>query len=237
MESLGVAAAASRRDGSEAPAQTRIVLRPLGTPAALGLSAILIGTAMLSGLQFHWLQGMDNQRTVAFVSVAACFPLELLAAVLAFLARDGLGGTGFGTFSSVWVVTGLTLLTGPPDATNSALGMFLIVAAVVLGLLLISAGRARLVFGAMLVTGCARLAVTGLYELEGARGLETAAAVVGLVLAAICMYGIVALLSEDLPRPGLLPVGRSGRAEASIAGGFSEQLKDVENEAGVRRQL
>src|SRR5205085_771328 len=78
----------------------RVVLRPLGTPLALGLGAIFFGTVMLSGLQLEWLAGADQQRTVAFVALAAAFPLELLAAVLAFLARDALAGTGFGIFSS-----------------------------------------------------------------------------------------------------------------------------------------
>src|SRR5215213_2844917 len=71
---------ASDRDG-----RARIVLRPLGTPLALGLVAILLGTTMLSGVQLGWFDGAAEQRTVAFV---AAFRLELLAATLCFLARD-----------------------------------------------------------------------------------------------------------------------------------------------------
>jgi succinate-acetate transporter protein len=137
----------------------------------------------------------------------------------------------------VWVVTGLSLLTGAPGATSNALGMFLLIGAALLFLLLVSAGRARMTFGAVIVAGCARLAVTGLYEILGSNGLREAAAVVGLVLATACAYGIVALLTEDLPRRSLLPVGRSGRAASSFAGGLDDQLEDLEHEAGVRRQL
>jgi hypothetical protein len=215
----------------------RVVLRPVGTPIALGLGAILMGTAMLSGLQLGWLSGADQQRTVAFVALAAAFPLELLASVLAFMARDPLAGTGLGIFSSVWAVSGLTLLTGQPDTTNDALGMSLLAGGLLLFLLLVSAGAGRLVFGAVMLVGCARLTMTGLYEVVPSSGLELAAGIVGLVLVAFCAYGIVGLLSEDLPRPSLLPLGRSGRAASSLSDGFAEQLHALENEAGVRRQL
>jgi succinate-acetate transporter protein len=215
----------------------RIFLRPVGTPIAIGLGAIAIGTTMLSAIQFGWLTTAQEQHTVAYVALGAAFPLELLAAIFALLARDALAGTGLAIFSSIWSVTGLTLLNGPPGATNDALGIFMLVGAALLLLLLLSAGRARIVFGAMIITGCARLTVSGLYEIKGTAGLKEAAAIVGMALAAVCAYGIVALLMEDMPRRALLPVGRSGRAAASLAGGLGEQLEDVENEAGVRRQL
>src|SRR3954454_25076817 len=140
----------------------RVFLRPIGTPIALGMGAILIGTVMLSGLQLEWLKGADEQQTVGFIGLAAAFPLELLASVLAFLARDALAGTGLGLFSGIWSVTGLTLLTGQPGATNDGYGMFLILAAIGLVLLLLSAGTSRLFFGALLTTGSARLLVSGL---------------------------------------------------------------------------
>jgi uncharacterized protein len=225
------------RNGSSRDAPARVVLRPVGTPVALGLGAILMGTTMLSGLQFGWLSGVQEQRTVAIVAVAAAFPLELIASVLAFLARDALAGTGLGIFSSVWAVSGLTLLTGPAGATNDALGMFLLLGAGTLLLLLLSAGRGRLILGVLILCGCARLAVTGLYEIKATDGLEEAAAILGLLLGAVAAYGIVALLMEDLPRKALLPVGRSGRAASSLAGGIADQLEDLEHEAGVRRQL
>src|SRR4051812_20342261 len=103
---------------TDASPAVRVALRPLATPVALGMGAILMGTTMLSGLQLGWLEGASEQQVVAFVSLAGAFPLELVAAVLAFLARDALVGTGLGIFSSIWAVSGLTLLTGKPGATN-----------------------------------------------------------------------------------------------------------------------
>src|SRR4051812_27669972 len=99
----------------------RITLRPLGTPIALGMGAIFLGTCMLSGLQLGWLEGPDDQRIVGFVALGGSFPLELLAATLAFLARDALIGTALGIFAAVWSVTGLSLLTGEPGATSDGL--------------------------------------------------------------------------------------------------------------------
>lgn len=223
------------RRGDNGP--VRLFLRPVGTPVAIGLGAIAIGTVMLSALQFGWIAGAQQQHTVAFVALAAAFPLELLAAVFALLSRDALVGTGFAVFSSVWSVTGLSLLSGPAGATNDALGIFLLTGSALLALLFISAGRSRLVFGAIILSGCARLCLTGLYEIKSTHGLKEAAAILGLVLAGACAYGIVALLTEDLPRRSLLPVGRSGRAASSLGGGLREQLEDLEHEAGVRRQL
>lgn len=223
--------------GPDRDPHVRVVLRPLGTPIALGMGAILLGTTMLSGLQLGWLGGAADQRTVGFVGVAAAFPLEFLAAILAFLSRDALAGTGLGIFSSVWSVSGLTLLTGQTGATNDALGLFLLIGAFGLVLLLVSSGGGRAVLGVLILTGAVRLGLTGLYEIIGSTGLRRAAGIAGLVLGAVSAYGIVALLMEDLPRPALLPVGRSGRAASSMQGSFDDQLDDLRNEAGVRRQL
>jgi hypothetical protein len=133
----------------------------------------------------------------------------------------GLGGLLIGTM----MLNGLQLgwLSGADAAT--------------LLLLLLSAGRGRIVFGVVILCGCVRLTLTGLYEVLASDGLQTAAGIAGLVLAGACAYGMAALLMEDLPRKTLLPVGRSGRAASSLAGSFDEQLQAVENEAGVRRQL
>jgi succinate-acetate transporter protein len=153
------------------------------------------------------------------------------------MARDALIGTGLAIFSTMWLVAGISLLTGEPGTTNDALGTFLILGAISLLLLLLSAGRGRLIFGVIIAIGCARLAVTGLYEIEAGTGLQHASGILGLVLAGAAAYGICALLMEDLPRSSLLPVGRSGRAASSVEGTFAEQVEEIENEAGVRRQL
>lgn len=223
-------------DGARGPG-VQIVLRPVGTPIALGMGALIVASVMLAGLQLGWLSGTTEQRTVAFVALVAAFPLEILAAIFAFLARDALAATGLGVFASVWSVSGLTLLTGTPGATNDALGMFQLLGALVLLLLLLAAGKGRLVLGAMIGCGVARLGLTGLYELTDSGGLAHAAGIMGLVLGAVCAYALVALLMEDLPRRAWLPMGRTGKAAAALRGGMEEQVDELEHEAGIRRQL
>jgi succinate-acetate transporter protein len=137
----------------------------------------------------------------------------------------------------VWSVSSLALLSGPPGATNAALGMFLLVAAILLALLLLSAGTSQIVFVLVIARGCVRLTLTGLYEIEASRGQETAAVIAGLVLAAAAAYGIITLLSEDLPGRGLLPSAVAAGRGVSISDGLDQQLEDLENEPGARRQL
>jgi uncharacterized protein len=58
------------------------------------------------------------------------FPLQLVASVFGFLARDVVAGTGMGILAGTWLAVGLILLTGEPGSTSDALGLFLLIAAV-----------------------------------------------------------------------------------------------------------
>jgi hypothetical protein len=54
---------------------------------------------------------------------------------------------------------------------------------------------------------------------------------------AVAAYVGVAALLEDSAKRRVLPLGRRGRARASIDEGLAGQLHEVEHEAGVREQL
>ena len=56
-------------------------------------------------------------------------------------------------------------------------------------------------------------------------------------LAAIAVYGGLALLLEDGASATTLPLGRRGRARTSREGDFGHQIERAEREPGVRRQL
>ena len=73
----------------------RIVLRPVGNPLPLGFLALAGGTLLVSGLQLDWLKPTDGQD-VALILIAFVFPLQLLASVFGYLARDVVAGTGMG---------------------------------------------------------------------------------------------------------------------------------------------
>ncbi len=107
---------------------TRIVLRPIGNPLPLGFLALAAGTLLVSALQLEWLQPTDGSQ-VALIIVAFVFPLQLLASVFGYLARDVVAGTGMGLLSGTWLSIGLVKLTSEPGATSDALGLFLLLAA------------------------------------------------------------------------------------------------------------
>ncbi len=74
--------------------------------------------------------------------------------------------------------------------------------------------------------------MNGLYEMTGAPGFETTSGVVGCAIAAIALYGGLALGLEDLQGKAILPIGRR-----AFEGDLGEQVGPVESEAGVRKQL
>jgi succinate-acetate transporter protein len=110
-------------------------------------------------------------------------PLQLLASVLGFLARDSLAGTAMGILSGSWLAVGLVLLTSPPGSTSDALGLFLLVAGTAMLLPATAALATKLVPALVLATTALRFLVTGLYQLTASSAWKAAAGLVGLLLA------------------------------------------------------
>ena len=73
----------------------RIVLRPIGDPLPLGFLALAGGTLLISGLQLGWLQESDSLDVARRVRL----PLQLVASIFGFLARDVVAGTGMGVLA------------------------------------------------------------------------------------------------------------------------------------------
>ena len=71
----------------DGPAGTRVVLRPLATPLPLGFLALVLATTAFAAVQLGWVLPADG-RIAGLVAVAATVPLQLLASVIGFLARD-----------------------------------------------------------------------------------------------------------------------------------------------------
>jgi uncharacterized protein len=91
--------------------------------------------------------------------------------------------------------------------------------------------------GAVILTGSARFLLSGLYELTSSSGVERAAGIVGLVFVAVAGYVGVATLLEDSAHRSILPIGRRGAARAALNEGLDSQLRELQQEAGVREQL
>jgi uncharacterized protein len=227
-------------DAAERPAlldrSTRVVLRPLANPLPLGFLALAVGTLVLSGLQLGWVAPKEGAN-VAVVLIAFVFPLQFLAAVLGYLARDAVAGTGMGILAGTWLAVGVVMFRSPPGATSDVLGLLLLASAGAMCVPAAGALLGKLVPAAVLLTTAARYAVTGIYELTGDAGWKDAAGYVGLVLCAVAAYAALAMLVEDVSRRTVLPVLRRGAGRESMTGNLSDQIRRIEAEAGVREQL
>ncbi|MBN2624791.1 MAG: hypothetical protein JXA83_15540 [Acidimicrobiales bacterium] len=215
---------------------TRVVLRPVGNPLPLGFLALAGGTLVVSGLQLGWVDAAEGGN-VAVVLIAFVFPLQLLASILGYLARDVVAGTGMGILAGAWLAVGLVLFRSRPGATSDALGLLLLLAAAAICVPATGALLGKLVPAAVMFTTAARYAVTGVYELTGSAGWEDGAGYLGLVLCAVAFYAAVAMLLEDVRRRTVLPVLRRGAGQVSMTGNLADQLQRLEAEAGVREQL
>ncbi len=215
---------------------TRIVLRPLASPLPLAFFAFGAGSLMLSGLQLGLLPTSET-RSVAIVQAAFVFPPMALAAVLAFLSRETLGATIMALISASWLANGLIDLSIPPASPSATQGLLAIALAAIL--LLVGAGAVfgKPLLGLVIALASARFATTGLYELTAATALQSTSGVLGCLIAAIALYGGLALGLEDLQGKTVLPIGRRGAARRAFEGDLGEQVGPVESEAGVRKQL
>lgn len=219
-----------------APLEAHVVLRPLGSPLPLGFLALAGGTFVLSGLQLGWVPRTEG-REVALILLAFVVPLQLVASVLGFLARDVVAGTGMGILTGTWGSIGLVTLTSDPGSTSAALGLLLLVAGVAMLVPAAAAATGKLVVAVLLTTTALRFLTTGVYQLDGATAWKHACAIVGLVLCALAFYAALATALEDARRRTVLPLGRRGDGLRAMAGDGRTQATGVEHEAGVREQL
>jgi hypothetical protein len=217
-------------------AAARIVLRPIGNPLPLGFLALAAGTLLVSGLQLEWL-GPAEGREVALILIAFVFPLQLLASIFGYLARDVVAGTGMGILAGSWLSVGLVKLTGEPGATSDPLGLFLLIAAVSMAIPAAASATGKLVPAAVLATTSLRFLATGLFEISASDFWKVVAGVVGLVLCVLAVYAAAAMALEDAKRKTVLPLGRRGFGAKSIGGNLGGQVERIEREAGVREQL
>jgi uncharacterized protein len=202
----------------------RVFLRPIGNPLPLGFLGLAGGTLLVSGLQLGWLDKSQGQD-VALILIAFVFPLQFLTAVIGYLGRDVVTGTGMGVLAGSWLSIALVMLTSPPGSTGDALGLLLLLSAVGLAIAATAATAGKLVATAVLGTAAVRFACTGMFELTASGTWEDIAGVVGLVLLALGVYAALAIALEDARHAPALPTGRRGPGPG------------VEEEPGIRPQL
>ena len=222
---------AARRGTDHEGIESRVFLRPIASPLALGGA-----TLVLSGSQLGWFP-LSETKYVALALMAFGASLQLLSSIFGFLARDPAAATGMGILAAAWLTVGLVILNSAPRATSAVLGVFLLFAGAALLIPALGAAFDKLVPAVVLLTAAVRFFLTGLYQLSANPGLQYAAGIVGLVLLAVAFYAALALEMEDVRRKTVLPVLRVGAGKASVEGGAADQIEGVEHEAGAREQL
>src|SRR3954469_23089163 len=111
-------------DGLRHEHQARIFLRPIGSGLPLGFFSCGIGMLLLGCLGIGWIP-VDEAHDVGMVLVAFVFPLEFVGTIFAFLARDTLGATTLGLFTTSWLTLGWSFLSAPPGGTSVTIGIYL----------------------------------------------------------------------------------------------------------------
>jgi len=215
---------------------TRIVLRPLASPLPLGFFAFGMGSVLQSALQFGLIPPAETQN-LALIFGAFVFPLEFLAALLAFPARETVGATILSVIAFSWLATAIVTYVSVPDPTSPTIGFLYLSIAVILFLLGAVAALGKPLLASVMFLAFFRYGLNGLYELLTLGWVQTVSGIIGCVIFALSLYGGLALALEDVQHRTVLPFGRRGEARDAIEGGLNEQIGPVEQEAGVRKQL
>jgi uncharacterized protein len=222
-------------DGRAHEAQTRIFLRPIGSGLPLGFFSFGIGMLLLACQAIGWIP-VDEQKNVAVILMTFVFPLEFVATIFAFLARDTLGATTLGLFTTSWLALGVGQFSSPPGQTSVTTGIYLFGFSTAIVLLALLSTLGKPFFTVLLLASATRQILSGMYQIGGSHELDKIAGGFGLALAALAMYGGTALALEDARRRDVLPLFRRGGADEAFRG-FEAQLARLESEAGIRQQL
>ncbi|MER6983461.1 hypothetical protein ABT317_42535, partial [Streptomyces carpinensis] len=157
-------------DGPEA---ATVTVRPYGNPLPLGFFSFGIGMVLLAGVSLGLLTG-DQVRPVGILLAVFVFPLEFLAAVMAFLTRDTAAAAALGLFATSWAALGVLHIVAPAQQTSIALGMYLSAFALMLLPLAVTAFMGKALLGAVLSVSTMRAALAAAYQLGAPHQLELA---------------------------------------------------------------
>jgi uncharacterized protein len=213
----------------------RVVLRPLANPLPLGFLALTVATVAFATVQLGWIPHSQG-HTVALGVLALTVPLQFLAAVMGFLARDPVAATGMGVLSGTWAAACLATLTSPPGSASEGLGVILLMSAACL-LVPAAAARHKAILALVIFTSATRFGVTGIAEIDGGTTWMHAAGWLGIALAVLSGYAALALELEGSESRTVLPLGRTGASKRAVDGRLADQVEQVATEPGVRQQL
>lgn len=191
---------------------------------------------LLGAQGIGWIPASE-QQTLGILIAAYVFPLGLVASVLAFLARDGLGGVTLGLLATSWLAIGLVSITSVPGSTSNASGLFQVGFALVLAVVAAVAVKGKPLIAVVLVLAAVRAALEGLHQLSDIAAMATAGGVTALALSAVAIYTGAALLIEHAWPKAVLPIFRRGEAAAAVVGQVIPPSSSMSDQPGVRGEL
>ena len=97
--------------------------------------------------------------------VGFVFPLELVATVFAFLARDTLGATTLGLFTTSWLALGWADIASPPGKKSITVAIYLFGFATAVLLLALLSTMGKPFFSVLLLTAVTRMVLSGYWEM------------------------------------------------------------------------
>jgi succinate-acetate transporter protein len=216
--------------------QVRVVVQPYGSALPLGFFAFGIGMLLLAALGAGWVKPFEA-NAIGTLLVTFVFPLEFLAAVIAFLARDTAAASSLALFAGSWLGVGVVSRESVPGSLSEALAWFLVGFTFVAVALAIAAAPGKPVLAGIMSLAAIRALLAAAYEFGAGRGWERAGGWVAFVIFLAAMYGGLALLLEEVHGRAVLPFARRGASKEAVEGDLTQQLRGLEDEPGVRHTL
>jgi succinate-acetate transporter protein len=211
-------------------------VRPYGSVVPLGFFAFGIGMFLYAAFDAPWVPPTQG-REIGLMLATFVAPLEGVAMVIAFLARDTMSGVALGLFTGSWLMTGLATMQAKPGTLSSADGYFLIAFSIAVGLLSLVAWLGQPLIATLLTVSVVRGVLSAVYQLGGGPGWNHTAGWLALAIFCVAMYGGLAFLLEDAKGQAVLPLGRRGSSREAIEEGLEVQLSGLGGEPGVRKHL
>lgn len=216
--------------------QVRVTVRPYGSVVPLGFLAFGIGMFLYAALDAPWVKPTET-HTIGLMLVSFVAPLEAVATVIAFLARDTMAGVALGLFTGSWIMTGLATMQATPGVLSPAQGYFLIAFTIAVLLLASVSWLGQPLIAVLLTVSSLRAILSAVYQLGGGQGWNETGGWLALGIFCVAMYGGLAFLLEDAKGVAVLPLGRRGSSREAIEGDMDTQLRGLADEPGVRKHL
>jgi uncharacterized protein len=196
---------------------TAIALLPVAAPSILGLFGFAAATFMVAANLAGWYGTAETPLILFPFALAAGGIAELLAAMWAYVSRDGLATAMHGIWGSFWIGYGLynlliALSVLPPATTDPtatvAFGFWLVVLSAITLVGAIAATAENIALTTVLATLAASSVLLAIALLGGVPMVQTIGAYVLLAPAVLAWYLAAAMMLEATAERAVLPIGR-----------------------------